>query len=89
MTQAKIEAKRGKTNIKVSVTSLEQTTKLGREFLTFVLRVVTPDRRTGNLGERIANRNGEAKLNATTAAQTFSWIVTAEPILRLVFQVKL
>jgi hypothetical protein len=47
--------------------------------LTFVLWVVTPDGRTGNLGELIANKNGEAKLNATTPAQTFSLIVTAEP----------
>jgi len=83
MTQAngegKVEAKQGKTNIEVSVTGLEQPTKLGAEFLTFVLWVVTPDGRTGNLGELIANKNGEAKLNATTPAQTFSLIVTAEP----------
>jgi len=83
MTQAngegKVEAKQGKTNIEVFVTGLEQPTKLGAEFLTFVLWVVTPDGRTGNLGELIANKNGEAKLNATTPAQTFSLIVTAEP----------
>jgi len=77
--EAKVEAKQGKTNIKVSVTGLEQPTKLGAEFLTFVLWAVTPDGRTGNLGELIANRNGEAQLNATTPAQTFSLIVTAEP----------
>lgn len=83
MTQAngesKVEAKQGKTNIQVSVTGLEPPTKFGAEFLTFVLWGVTPDGRTGNLGELIANKNGEAKLNATTPAQTFSLIVTAEP----------
>ena len=77
--EAKVEAKQGKTNIKVSVTGLEPPTKFGAEFLTFVLWAVTPDGRTGNLGELIANRNGEATLNATTPAQTFSLIVTAEP----------
>jgi outer membrane protein OmpA-like peptidoglycan-associated protein len=77
--EAKVEAKQGKTNITVSVIGLEPPTKLGAEFLTFVLWAVTPDGRTGNLGELIANRNGEAKLNATTPAQTFSLIVTAEP----------
>ena len=77
--EAKVEAKQGKTNIEVSVIGLEPPTKLGAEFLTFVLWVVTPDGRTGNLGELIANKNGEAKLNATTPAQTFSLIVTAEP----------
>jgi outer membrane protein OmpA-like peptidoglycan-associated protein len=77
--EAKVEARQGKTDIKVSVTGLEQPTKLGAEFLTFVLWAVTPDGRTGNLGELIPNKNGEAKLNATTAAQTFSLIVTAEP----------
>jgi len=77
--EAKIEAKQAKTNIEVSITGLEQPTKLGAEFLTYVIWVVTPDGRTGNLGELIANKNGEAKLNATTPAQTFSLIVTAEP----------
>jgi outer membrane protein OmpA-like peptidoglycan-associated protein len=77
--EAKVEAKQGKTNIQVSVTGLEPPTKFGAEFLTFVLWAVTPDGRTGNLGELIPNKNGEAKLNATTPAQTFSLIVTAEP----------
>jgi outer membrane protein OmpA-like peptidoglycan-associated protein len=52
---------------------------LGAEFLTFVLWVVTPDGRTGNTGELIVNKNGEAKLNATTPAQTFAMLITAEP----------
>jgi outer membrane protein OmpA-like peptidoglycan-associated protein len=77
--EAKVEAKQAKTNIEVSVTGLDQPTKLGAELLTYVVWVVTPDGRTGNLGELIANKNGEAKLNATTPAQTFSLIVTAEP----------
>ena len=77
--EAKVEAKQGKTNIEVEVAGLEQPTKLGAEFLTYVLWAVTPDGRSGNLGELLLNKNGEAKLNTTTPAQTFSMIVTAEP----------
>jgi outer membrane protein OmpA-like peptidoglycan-associated protein len=44
-----------------------------------VLWVVTPEGRTGNTGEILLSKNGEGKLSATTPAQTFSLIVTAEP----------
>ena len=77
--EAKVEAKQGKTNIEISVKNMEQPSKLGAEFLTFVLWVVTPDGRTGNTGEIVINKNGEGKLHATTPAQTFSMIITAEP----------
>ena len=77
--EAKVEAKQGKTNIEVTVKGLEQPSKLGAEFLTYVMWVITADGRTGNLGELLVNRDGEAKLNASTPAQTFSMIVTAEP----------
>jgi len=77
--EAKVEAKQGKTNIEITVKSLEQPSKLGAELLTYVVWIVTPDGRTGNLGELLVNKNGEAKLGATTPAQTFSMIVTAEP----------
>jgi len=77
--EAKVEAKQGKTNIQVDVNDLAQPSKLGAEFLTYVVWVVTPDGRTGNLGELLINREGAGKLSATTPAQTFSMIVTAEP----------
>jgi len=76
---AKVEAKQGKTNIEVSIRDLQPPTKFGAEFLTYVLWVITPDGRTGNTGEILVSKNGEGKLNATTPAQTFSMIVTAEP----------
>jgi outer membrane protein OmpA-like peptidoglycan-associated protein len=44
-----------------------------------VLWAVTPDGRAGNTGEIVINKNGEGKLNATTPAQTFALIITAEP----------
>ena len=77
--EAKVEARQGKTNIEVSIKDLAPPTKLGAEFLTYVLWVVTPDGRSGNTGELLINKNGESKLSATTPAQTFSIIVTAEP----------
>jgi outer membrane protein OmpA-like peptidoglycan-associated protein len=77
--EAKVDARQGKTNIEVTVKSLEQPSKFGAEFLTYVLWVVTPDGRSGNTGEILINKDGDGKLSATTPAQTFSMIVTAEP----------
>ena len=77
--EAKVEAKTGATNIEVTLRNMQQPSKLGAEFLTYVLWAVTPDGRAGNTGEIVINKNGEGKLNATTPAQTFALIVTAEP----------
>ncbi len=77
--EAKVEAKTGASNIEVTLKNMTDPSKLGAEFLTYVLWVVTPDGRTGNTGELVINKNGEAKLNATTPAQTFAMIITAEP----------
>src|SRR5262245_17974273 len=77
--EVKVEAKQGKTNINVTVNNIEQPSKLGAEFLTYVIWIVTPDGRTGNSGELLVNKDNQGKLNATTPAQTFSVIVTAEP----------
>jgi len=77
--EARVKAKTGATNIEVSLKNMTAPSGLGAEFLTYVLWVVTPDGRTGNTGELIVNKNGEAKLNATTPAQTFAMVITAEP----------
>ena len=78
---AKVQARAnaGLTNIEITVNGMTPPSKLGAEYLTFVLWVVTPDGRTGNSGELLINKNGEGKLNATTPAQTFSMLITAEP----------
>ena len=76
---ADIEAQKGVTKIAVSLTGMGQPTKWGMEFLTFVLWVVSPDGRTGNIGEVLIDKSGLGKLQATTQLQTFSLIVTAEP----------
>ena len=79
--EAKVQAKAkaGITNIQVTVEGLTPPSKLGAEYLTYVLWAVTPEGRTGNSGEIFINKDGEGKLSATTPAQTFSMIVTAEP----------
>jgi outer membrane protein OmpA-like peptidoglycan-associated protein len=77
--KVEIKSKAGRTSIEIEAKSLKPPSTLGAEFLTYVLWVVTPEGRTGNTGELLINKNGEGKLNATTPAQTFSLIVTAEP----------
>jgi len=83
--EAKVEAKPGATTIELSLTGMTQPSTLGAEFLTYVLWVVTPDGRSGNIGEIILNKNGEGKLKATTPAQTFALLVTAEPYFAIRF----
>ena len=77
--KVEIKSKAGTASIEVNAKGLKQPSNLGAEFLTYVVWVVTPEGRTGNTGELILNKNGDGKLNATTPAQTFSVIVTAEP----------
>jgi outer membrane protein OmpA-like peptidoglycan-associated protein len=77
--EAKVEAQKGITNIEVKIMGLGQPSKLGTEFLTYVLWVVSPDGRTSNIGELLIDKKGQGELRATTQLQTFSLIATAEP----------
>jgi outer membrane protein OmpA-like peptidoglycan-associated protein len=77
--EAKVEAKKGPTNIELKVKDMPRATTLGAEFLTYVLWAITPDGHTVNLGEVQIDKNGEGQLDATTQLQTFAMIVTAEP----------
>ncbi len=77
--EAKVEAKKGITNIEASVRGLDSPSKLGTEFLTYVLWVVSPDGSSSNVGEVLVNNSGDGELKATTQLQTFSLLVTAEP----------
>jgi outer membrane protein OmpA-like peptidoglycan-associated protein len=79
--QAKVEikSKAGRASVEAEVKALKPPSTLGSEFLTYVLWAVTPEGRTGNMGEILLNKNGDGKLSATTPAQTFSLLVTAEP----------
>jgi len=77
--EASVQAKQGVTNIEVSVAGLAPPAKLGAEFLTYVLWVVSPDGRATNVGEIQPDNSQKGKLKATTPLQTFSLFVTAEP----------
>jgi outer membrane protein OmpA-like peptidoglycan-associated protein len=77
--EAKVEAKKGVTDIEAKVKGLVPPSKLGSELLTYVLWVVSPEGRTDNVGEVLINEKGEGELKATTQLQTFSLVLTAEP----------
>ncbi len=77
--EARVEAKKGITDIQVTVTGLIQPEQLASEFLTYVLWAASPDGRTMNLGEIQASKAGNGQIKATTQFQTFSLFVTAEP----------
>ncbi len=77
--KVEIKSKAGRANVEVQIKGMTPPSTLGAEFLTYVLWVVTPEGRTGNTGEILINKNGDGKLTATTPAQTFSVIITAEP----------
>ena len=77
--KVEIKSKADRASVEISVKGLQPASTIGTEFLTYVLWVVTPEGRTGNMGEILLNKNGEGKLSATTPAQAFSLIVTAEP----------
>jgi outer membrane protein OmpA-like peptidoglycan-associated protein len=77
--QAKVEAKPGITMVETKIQGLTPPTRLGAEFLTYVLWAVSPEGRAINLGEVLFDNDGTGKLKTTTQLQSFSLFVTAEP----------
>lgn len=77
--EAKVQARSGVTNVQVKIAGLSAPSKLGTEFLTYVLWAVSTEGRTINIGEVVVDRNGAGKLATSVQLQTFSLIVTAEP----------
>jgi type II secretory pathway pseudopilin PulG len=49
--EAKVDAKKAGTEVKLKVSRLPQPTALGADFLTYVLWTITPDGTTGNQGK--------------------------------------
>ena len=76
--EAKVEGKKTNFQIEVKFQGLEDATKFGLEYLTYVLWAVSPQGRPVNLGEVYLDK-GNAHLKAFTDLQTFGMIVTAEP----------
>ena len=76
--EAKVENKNNRMEIESKFTGLEDSTKFGLEYLTYVFWAVSPQGRAENLGEVVV-KNGTAHVKAVTDMQTFGMIVTAEP----------
>jgi len=77
--QAKVESKKGYTEIEVEFGNLQKPTTFGNEYLTYILWAISPEGRAMNLGEVLVGGNHGSKLDVTTDLQAFALIVTAEP----------
>jgi outer membrane protein OmpA-like peptidoglycan-associated protein len=76
--EARVEGKKTNFQIEVKFQGLEDATKFGLEYLTYVLWAVSPEGRPVNLGE-VTLDHGNAHIKAATDLQTFGMVVTAEP----------
>src|SRR5260370_11600468 len=76
--EAKVEAKKTNVTIDAKFQGMEEATKFGLEYLTYVLWAVSPEGRAVNLGELTLDKSN-AHLKASTDMQTFGLILTAEP----------
>lgn len=75
---AKVESKSTRIEIDAKFANLDDATKFGLEYLTYVLWAVSPQGRAVNLGE-VALKHGSGQVKAITDMQTFGLVVTAEP----------
>jgi len=76
--EAKVEGKKTNIEIEAKFQGMEDATKFGMEYLTYVLWAVSPQGRAINLGE-VSLEHGSGRVKAFTDLQTFGLIVTAEP----------
>jgi outer membrane protein OmpA-like peptidoglycan-associated protein len=76
--EAKVEAKKTNVTIDAKFQGMDEATKFGLEYLTYVLWAVSPEGRAVNLGELAVDKSN-AHLKTSTDMQTFGLIVTAEP----------
>jgi len=77
--EARVEGKKVNFEIDAKFEGLEDATKFGLEYLTYVLWAVSPQGRPVSLGEVYVDKHGNAQVKAFTDLQTFGMIVTAEP----------
>jgi len=76
--EAEVKNKGNRVEINAKFVNLDEATKFGLEYLTYVLWAVSPQGRAENLGE-LTLKNGNGEVKAITDMQTFGMIVTAEP----------
>ncbi len=77
--KAKVDSKAGRLQINVDLSRLGPASKIGPQYLTYVLWAITPEGRANNLGEIVPDEYGKSSLDVTTDLQAFGLIVTAEP----------
>ena len=77
--KAKVDSKAGRLQVNVELSKLGPASRVGPQFLTYVLWAITPEGRAQNLGEIVPDENGKSSLDVTTDLQAFGLIVTAEP----------
>lgn len=75
---AKVDSKSTRIEIEAKFAGMEEATKFGFEYLTYVLWAISPQGRAVNLGE-VVLKNGSGQVKAITDMQTFGMVVTAEP----------
>jgi outer membrane protein OmpA-like peptidoglycan-associated protein len=76
--EANVRNKGNRVEIEAKFLGLDEATKFGLEYLTYVLWAVSPEGRAVNLGE-VVLKGGAGEVKAITDMQTFGMIVTAEP----------
>ncbi len=76
--EARVQNKGSRTEIDARFIGLDEATKFGLEYLTYVLWAVSPGGRAVNLGELVL-KSGAGEVKAISDMQTFGMIVTAEP----------
>src|SRR2546426_357082 len=76
--EAKVQNKGNRIEIEAKFMGLDDATKFGLEYLTYVLWAVSPQGRAMNLGE-VVLKSGAGQVKAITDMQTFGMLVTAEP----------
>jgi outer membrane protein OmpA-like peptidoglycan-associated protein len=77
--EARVQSKSNRIEINASFMGLDEATKFGLEYLTYVLWAVSPGGRAVNLGEVVLKAGGAQVKAIITDMQTFGMIVTAEP----------
>ena len=77
--KAKVDSKNGRLQVNVDLSKLGPASRVGPQFLTYVLWAITPEGRAQNLGEIVPDTYGKSGLDVTTDLQAFGLIVTAEP----------
>src|SRR5713101_970337 len=77
--EARVQSKSNRIEIEAKFVGLDEATKFGLEYLTYVLWAVSPGGRAVNLGEVVLKTGGAQVKAIITDMQTFGMIVTAEP----------